>query len=263
MTNRNRAARPYETRSGYRDMAYPAPAPRGRVAGHVPVPHEHLEGEIARRIDEIRRIHADNHQMLDEITRLRQELPRVENELHFLSQSIPRVRADKELESRDLIQRGLTMEAELRNLEPLRMERVRLRNELRRSESLMDEMLEKVKEMSEELKDLRTEYHKKPVILAEIEERRKELSAVRENLDYEKNAGAELAEQVQVMEKNLVSMARQAEQLRAELERKSRPGPGLIGAYSEIYGTSYGSDAGPRASYERLYSDPYGRLPLP
>jgi len=49
-------------------------------------------------------------------------------------------------------------------------------------------------------------------------------------LDYEKKANIELMEQRQTMEKNLVSMAREVEKLRAELSNAdSRPwGAGMI-----------------------------------
>ena len=44
--------------------------------------------------------------------------------------------------------------------------------------------------------------------------------------EHEKKVGAELEEQVHVMQQSLVGMARESEQLRAELMRRRVRGPG-------------------------------------
>lgn len=49
---------------------------------------------------------------------------------------------------------------------------------------------------------------------------------VRAVRELEKKVGAELEEQVQVMQQSLVGMARESEQLRAELMRRRVRGPG-------------------------------------
>lgn len=57
----------------------------------------------------------------------------------------------------------------------------------------------------------------------------------RTTYEYETKANAEQIEQRQAMEKNLVSMAREVEKLRAELEKRAR-GPGkFIGVFVLIY----------------------------
>lgn len=50
--------------------------------------------------------------------------------------------------------------------------------------------------------------------------------------EYEMKASAEQMEQKQAMEKNLVSMAREIEKLRAELEKRGRgPGKAFVKTY--------------------------------
>jgi hypothetical protein len=50
----------------------------------------------------------------------------------------------------------------------------------------------------------------------------------RNAFEYEKNANAELLEQRTVMEKNLVSMAREVEKLRAELTNSDKKYRGIF-----------------------------------
>ncbi|KAI3775104.1 hypothetical protein L1987_49672 [Smallanthus sonchifolius] len=74
---------------------------------------------------------------------------------------------------------------------------------------------------------------------------------VRAAIDYEKKGGIELMDQRQAMEKNLVSMAREVEKLRAELTSTDVGPWGAGGSYGMKYGSSDGRFPPP-------YSDGYG-----
>ncbi|KAF3324189.1 protein FLX-like 3 [Carex littledalei] len=270
MSRRNRTSRQQEMR-GFRDDHYLHPLPRGGGGGPVPVPAYPIEEEIAMRREEFRRIHSDNRRMLDDISFLKRENDLVLKKRRFISeQSVPQLRAEKESVSREWIQKVLKLEGELRSLEPVKSDVMHLQAELRRAESSADEISAKIKELMGEFKRLQAENEKIADIKAEIEARRQELARARAAREYEKKVGAELEEQVQVMQQSLVGMARESEQLRAELMRRVR-GPDY-GAYgpprmemgiSEMYGMNYGPDGdyggGPRPSPY----DPPGRLPLP
>ncbi|XP_072979618.1 protein FLX-like 3 [Typha angustifolia] len=204
------------------------PPPLHRARG--PMPPHNIEEELAIRHDEMRRIVADNRFLMEEIVELRSEIPLVKEELHVLSQAIPKLRADKEVETRELIQRGLTLQAELRSLEPLRAEVLQLRAEAQKLEALREEMSSKVQSLTQELKHVQSENQQIPSVRAELAGLRQELARGRTMIEYEKKASSDQMEQRQVMEKNLGSMARELEKLRAELENRARrPAPGSYG----------------------------------
>ncbi|OAY69935.1 protein FLX-like 3 isoform X2 [Ananas comosus] len=237
---------------GYRDGP-PPPLPRVARGHAMPPPPLPFEEEIALRRDEIRRIVADNRHLMDEIVALRRELPHVKDELHVLSQAMPKLRAEKEAETRELIQRGLKLEGELRSLEPFREELMQLRSEFKKLEALREEMSAKVQSMTKELKHLQMENQQMPILRTELDGLHQELMRTRTAHEYEMKASAEQMEQKQAMEKNLVSMAREIEKLRAELEKRGRgpvPGPygmpkanpemGFSGGFREGYGADKG-----------------------
>ena len=101
---------------GFRD------GPPPRLARERSISPQRFEGELSSRRAEMRRIRDDNQHLVDEIVGLRQAMPRLKEDLNSLSQAIPKLRAEKELESRELTQRNLKLEAELRSLEPSRQD---------------------------------------------------------------------------------------------------------------------------------------------
>jgi DNA repair exonuclease SbcCD ATPase subunit len=97
----------------------------------------------------------------------------------LIEQAIPQLRAEKESESRELIQKVLKLEGELRSLEPVKSEAMRLQADLRRAESSKEEILAKIKELTVDLKRLQSENEKIADIKADIEAQREELIRTR------------------------------------------------------------------------------------
>ncbi|KAI4963851.1 hypothetical protein ZWY2020_010356 [Hordeum vulgare] len=159
----------------------------------------------------------------------RQAMSRLKEDLHSTSQVIPKLRAEKELESRELTQRNLKLEAELRSLEPLRQDALQLRSEAGSLESLRQELTAKVQGLTKELEQQSSENQRIPAMIAERDDLRQELIRARAAIDYEKNAKPELMAQVQTVEKDLVSMAQESEKLRAEIEKRRAPPPRVSG----------------------------------
>jgi chromosome segregation ATPase len=93
----------------------------------------------------------------------------------LIEQAIPQLHAEKELESRELIQKVLKLEGQLRSLEPVKSEAMRLQADLRRAESSKEEILAKIKEVTGDLKRLQSENKKNADIKADIEAQRGEL----------------------------------------------------------------------------------------
>ncbi|XP_062191592.1 protein FLX-like 3 [Phragmites australis] len=226
MAGRHRAPRQYyDEPRGFRDGP-PPPLARAR-----PLSPRRLEDELSSRHAEMRRIREDNQRLADEIVGLRQTMPHLKEDLHASSQAIPKLRAEKELESRELTQRNLKLEAELRALEPLRQDALHLRSEAGKLQSLRQELAAKVQGLSKELDHQKSERQKIPAMIAERDALRHELIQTRAALEYEKKANPELTAQVQAMEKDLVAMAQEAEKLRADIAKRSAPSFSSHGTY--------------------------------
>ncbi|KAG0456142.1 hypothetical protein HPP92_023930 [Vanilla planifolia] len=228
----------------------PQPLPR---RGHGPMPLHPIEEEIAIRRDEIRRLRADNHLLVEENVALRREIAAIKEDLGALGPLSSKIRADKESQARELIEKGLKLEAELRALEPVRAELVKLKSEAQKLDALRQELSSEVQNMTKELKHLQAENQQVPTLRLEIDGLHQELVRARRAYEYEKKANGDQVEQMQVLEKNLGSMAREVEKLRAEqahsLEKRSwAPGPG---AYGDAYGAEMGLyGSGPWSSYD-------------
>lgn len=219
---------------------------------HAPMPLHPIEEEIAIRRDEIRRLRADNHLLVEENVAFRREIAAAKEELHALGQLITKIRADKEAQARELIEKVLKLEKELRGLEPLRAELIQLKSEAQKLDGLRKELSGEVQNMSKELKHLQAENQQISTLRLDIDGLHQELVRARTAYEYEKKANADQLEQRQVLDKNLASMAREVEKLRAEhmsLENRARgSGPG---AYGDGFGSDKGLyDSGSWLSYE-------------
>ncbi|CAM0958160.1 unnamed protein product [Alopecurus aequalis] len=233
MAGRHRVGRQYyEDPRGFRD------GPPPQLARERSISPRHFEGELSSRRAEMRRIREDNQHLVDEIVGLRQAMSRLKEDLHSSSQAIPKLRAEKELESRELTQRNLKLEAELRSLEPLRQDVLQLRSEAGTLQSLRQELTAKVQGLTKELEHQNSESQRIPAMIAERDSLRQELNRARTALNYEKNAKPELMAQVQAVEKDLVTMAQESEKLRAEIEKRRASSFSGHGAYGPPMATS-------------------------
>lgn len=196
-------------RDGPRPMINRGPRP-------VPLHPAALEEELELQHREIQRILADNRHVVDENVMLERELVDAKDEILKLNQVLPKLRADGDARARELIERGLKLEADLRATEPLRAEVMQLRGDAQQLNSLRRDLTAQIQGLTEDITRLRKENEQVTSMRAEVDKMHKELMEVRRALDYEKKANEEQFEQKQSMEKNLVSMAHEIEKLRSE-----------------------------------------------
>lgn len=226
-----------------------------RGPGLVPHPVA-LEEELDLQHRDIQRLLAENRNVVDDNVMLQRELTAVKDEIHRIGQVIPKLRADRDIQTRELIDRGLKLEAELRSAEPLRGEVVQLRAEAQKLSTLRQELSSQVQTLTKDINRMQAENLQIAAIKTDIDKMGKELVDARRVYDYEKKGNEELVEQNRSMEKNLLSMAREIEKLRAEqasIERRTRGGLGVGG-----YGMMNGS---PETRYPGPYGDVYGAGP--
>ncbi|XP_048319137.2 protein FLX-like 3 isoform X1 [Ziziphus jujuba] len=212
---------------------------------------------------EMQRVLAENRHVIDDNTLLQRELTAAKDEIHRLGQVIPKLRAEKEANIRVLIERGLKLEADLHASEPLRAEVIQLRTEIQKLNSLRLELFSQVQGLTKDINQLQAENQQLVGMRADVDGMHKELVEARRAYEYEKKANEEQVEQKQAMEKNLISMAREIEMLRAEqlnVERRTR-GLGFL-SFSHfhtrggVYGVLNGS---PEMRYPGVaYGDGYG-----
>ncbi|KAI3901222.1 hypothetical protein MKX01_039748 [Papaver californicum] len=267
MAGRNRMPRHVIDNGGGGRRGYPPDGPYAR--GPPPPPHPvprpvphpaMLEDELEMQHVEIRRLVADNRRLIDDRIGLQRELGGAKEEIHRLNMVIGDIRADKDAHSRELIEKGLKLEADLRATEPLRNEAMQLRNEVQKLNNLRKELAGQVENLTQELGRARADIQQIPMMRAEIDGMHQELMRARSAFEYEKKANVELLEQRQAMEKNLVSMAREVEKLRADFvggdKAHGRP-PWTAGA---PYGMKHGS---PEGGFPTPYGDGYGLHQMP
>lgn len=251
MAGRNRLPRQPE---GFRGFHEGPPPPMYRGPGPLPIHPAALEEELEIQHRDMQRILSENRHVIDENVMLQRELAAAKDEIHRLGQVIPKLRADRELQTRELIDRGLKLEDELRAVEPLRAEVMQLRSESQKLNGLKKDLSAQVQNLTKDIARAKADNKQLHALKAEIDGLHKELMEARRAFGFEKKANEEQMEQKQAMEKNLISMAREIEKLRSEQINADVRGFG-VGAGG--YGMYNGS---PEMRYASSgYGDTYGK----
>eukprot|EP00250_Pteridium_aquilinum_P004466 c14670_g1_i1 orf=214-1086(+) len=209
-----------------------------------------VEEKLATQHAEIQRLLTENQRLAATHVALRQELAAAQQEVQKLQQVTGGIQAEKDRQLRGLADKNAKMEAELRTLEPLKIELQRAQGEAQKLIGSRQELSGQVQQLTQEIHRLRNDAQQVPSLKLEIDGFRQEIQRARTAFEFEKKANTELLEQRTAMEKNLVSMAREVEKLRAELtnfEKKARTG-------------NFGGAYGPESGYASVpaYGDGYG-----
>ncbi|XP_071686017.1 protein FLX-like 3 [Rutidosis leptorrhynchoides] len=236
MAGRNRYPHEvYDNRHGY-----PPPGPPSRAPRPMPPHPAMLEEELEMQHHEIRRLLDENRRLVEDRIALQRELGAAREELRRMNIAIADIEAENEMHSRQLIENSMKLEADLRAAEPLKKEAAQLHAEVKRLSSIRHDLSGKVQMLKKDLTKLQIDNEQLPGLRAEHERIHQELMHARAAIDYEKKGGLELMEQRQSMEKNLVSMAREVEKLRAELASTDVGSWSAGGSYGMQYGVSDG-----------------------
>lgn len=224
------------------------------VRGPPREPHPAVFEELDMQQHEIHRLVAENHRLAEDRMIFQQELGAAKEELHRISIAVTEIRAEKEAHLRELIEKGLKLETDLRAAEPLKKEVNQLRAEVQKLNALRQELNGQIQNLTQELTRAQADNKQIPPMRTEIDGLKQELVRARTAYEYEKKGNSELVEQRHAMEKNLVSMAREVEKLRADLANSDARPWGAGGAY----GMKMGS---PDAPFAPSYGDGFGIHP--
>jgi septal ring factor EnvC (AmiA/AmiB activator) len=255
MAGRNRLPR-HALNGGPRGFP-PGPGPiRDGPYRPGPLPHPaRLEEELELQYEEIQRLLAENRRLAATHVDLRRELAGAQDELHRLNQIVGNVKVDKERQARDLVDKCMNLEAELRSVEPLRAEVMQLRADTQKLSASRQELSAQVQALNQDLTRAQADLQQVPALRAELDSLRQELIRSRTAIEYEKKANSEQFEQRQAMEKNLISMAREVEKLRAELTNSEKRAWATAGTPGGPYGTKLGTGS---VGYSGPYAEAYG-----
>ncbi|KAL1538235.1 protein FLX-like 3 [Salvia divinorum] len=249
MAGRNRVSREvFGHRRGYPVEEH---IPRGPLDRPIPPHPALLEEELDIQHVELWRLLDENRRLIEDRIALERDLDSAREEFRRMNLGITDMRAEQDLQSRELIERVLKLEAELRATEPLKIEASKLRDEIQRLIGIRQDLTGQVQALSEELSKFQAENHKIPALKTEIDGLYQELVRARTAVDFEKNANIELMGQRQAMEKNLDSMAREIEKLRSELANSDARAWNAGGAYGM-------KCINPDAKFRATYDDAYG-----
>ncbi|XP_057528675.1 protein FLX-like 3 isoform X2 [Amaranthus tricolor] len=260
MARRNRMTRHFVDIHGLRGG--PEPSLNRDILGPVPVNLVvALEEELEIQHIENRRIAAENQHMLHGIVNLEREVVSAKGEIHRLDELIVNLRADNNVKYRDLIERELKLEADLRTTEPLREEVLHFRAETQKLNVVKQDLTGQIQGLVEKIARLRSENDQLYTLRAHVDAVREKLAEARRELEYEKKANQELVEQKGAIEKNLISMAHEIEELRAERMSMDMRGHGLGGGSSyAMPNIRYPGEGAPDDRYGGAWG-PYSKHP--
>ncbi|KAL7609315.1 hypothetical protein Lser_V15G11816 [Lactuca serriola] len=234
----------------------PREGPIHRAHGPLPPHPAALEEELELQHRDIQRIMAENGHVVEENVSLQRELTAVKDEIHRLGQIIPKLHAEKDARARDLIDRGMKLEAELRDAEPLMADVGQLRSEFQKLTSLRQELSSQIQGLTKDTSRLKAENEQVVGLKTDIDGMHKDLVDMRRDYEMMKKTNEEHVIQKEAMEKNLISMAREIEKLRGEQMRTRGLGGGgygmLNGSPDMRYhpGGGYGGGGGGWGSYD-------------
>ncbi|KAL6283366.1 hypothetical protein ACE6H2_014295 [Prunus campanulata] len=221
-----------------------------------------IEEHLAAQHQDIQGLLVGNQRLAATHVALKQELEAAQYELQRMAYHVDSLRADKDVQMRDLYEKSVRLEVDLRGVEAMRAELLQVRADIKELTAARQELSGQAQAMTQDLARITADLQQAPALRAEIEAMKQELQRARAAIEYEKKGYAENYEHGQVMEKNLISMARELEKLRAEIantEKRARAAA-AVGNPGVGYNSNYGN---PEAGYAgNPYPASYGMNPV-
>lgn len=220
-------------------------AGHGGGAGPPPAPHvvAALEERLGAEIEEAHVLLGQNQRLAATHVALVQEVSAVRHELGRTARGLAAAQEEGELRLREVYERSMKMEAELRAVEEMRAELAQVRLDIQKLGAARQELMGQVQGFTQDLARSAVDLQQVAALKAEIQEIRHETQHLRSGIEVEKKGYAESYEQGQEMQKKLISVASEVEKLRAEAEKRSRA---AVSGGNQVYVGGYGN---PKAAY--------------
>lgn len=218
------------------------------------LPPELLNNKLAAQEAEIERLAGDNHRLASTHAALRHDLVASQQDIQRLRAHIRSTQTEADIQIRVLLEKIAKMEAE-RSAgqsieEDLQQAHIEAQGLLKTNQKLSVQ----IQQANQELEIARADIKRLPEMHTELESMKNEHQKLRTTFEYEKGWNMEKVEKLKVMEKNLIVMSRERENLRVQVanaERRARvPNPysapymhsagGRVDNYSRSMQTSIG-----------------------
>lgn len=216
-----------------------------------------LEDRLNAQLQEIQGLLADNQRVAATHVALKQELEATHYELQRMTQYANSLNAEKDMQMREMFDKSAKMEMDLHQVDAMKAELMRVQSDIKELTAIRQDLTAQVQGMTQDLTRASADLQQVPALKAEIEHMRQEVDRAKAAIEYEKKVYADSFEQGQLLQNNLLTMARELEKLRAEIanaEKRARAAA-AAGNPAAGYNTSYGT---PEAAYA---GNPYPAAP--
>ncbi|RZB69863.1 protein FLX-like 1 [Glycine soja] len=214
-----------------------------------------LEERVEARHREIQALLSDNQRLAGIHVALKQDLAATQEELRRLSATAAEVKAERDAEVREIYEKSLKVDAEVRAVAAMSSELDRVRADVLELVAERKELAAQLHAVESELAKARAEAQFVPAIKADIEAMRHEIQRGRNAIEFEKKTHARNLEHRRAMDNNMIIMDREVEKLRADLANAEKRARAVMAA-----------DAKTNPGYPANYDNPemgYGGITCP
>ncbi|CAN1266538.1 Protein FLC EXPRESSOR [Linum perenne] len=229
MSERNRQRRPHSPRSKDdhhrrpRDrIPHSLPSATAATASDRRLTSIILEDRITIQNREIQALLIDNERLAAAHVALKQELALAQQDVRLLVKAAGEVKAERDGQVRDVFERSLTIEAELRATDSRTAELAQVRSDLPKLAAERMELVKELEAISGELTKAKRDAELAPGMKAEIQKLRQEIEKGRAAIDCEKKTRVSNLEHGKTMERNKVLLADEIERLEVELAKAQK-----------------------------------------
>ena len=145
----------------------------------IPPPQALIEEKLTTQHIEIQRLLTENQRLAATHVALRQELASAQQEVQRFQQVIGGIQAEKDQQLRGIVEKTGKMEADLRNLESLKVELQRAQGEVQKLLGNRQELSSQIQQMTQEMHRVRAEAQQVPALKLEIDGFRQEIQRAR------------------------------------------------------------------------------------
>uniref|UniRef100_A0A1D1YAM3 Cortactin-binding protein 2 n=2 Tax=Anthurium amnicola TaxID=1678845 RepID=A0A1D1YAM3_9ARAE len=234
------------------------PFPSLAPAVHRPLeplpPPELLETKIAVQGAELDTLARENQRLAATHGTLRQELVIAQQEMQRLHSRVSSDKIESDLQMRGLLEKIARLEEDVQAGERVRKELQQAHLEAQSLVTVRQDLTSQMQQMTEELEKALADFKRLPELHAELDSLGQEHQKLRAAFEYEKGSNIDQVKQMHVMEKNLISMAREVEKLRAEVlnaEKKAQ----APNTYESSFGSADPAYPAPAASQTTNYAN--------
>ncbi|XP_068647977.1 protein FLX-like 2 [Aristolochia californica] len=243
-----------------RHIPYPGVGPG---LNHHPLdplpPVDILEKKMAIQATEMEHLARENQRLAATHGTLRRDLVATQQEMQRVHARMGGIHTEGDIKIKGLLEIIAKMEADLRAGESMKKDLQEAHLEAKALVKSRQELNAEIEKVNQELKKAHADQENLPEMRDELDSLKHEHQRLRAQFEYEKGLNIEQVEQMHAMERNLISVAREVEKLRAEVFNAEKRA-----LAATQYGNAYGSPDPARSRSTTGggpggYVDAYGR----